>query len=102
MTGKELDVTKSIKMTENLQCQLLTGVSDFFTAMQADATKAEKTEILAEIEIVLYLLAAKMGISKDALDQKAVSRLKLGLLAEERTQWRSALLELVQVLDRKK
>lgn len=100
MIGKDFDVAMSVKMTDNLQCQLLSGVSEFFTAMQADATKAEKTEILADIEIVLYLLAARMGISKENLDQKAIGKLKLGLLQEERLQWKSALLELMQVLEK--
>ena len=34
MVGKDFDVAKNIKMTENLQCQMLAVLSDFFTAMQ--------------------------------------------------------------------
>lgn len=94
MSGSEFDIAKNIKMTENLQCQMLAVVSQFFTAMQENASKAEKTEILAELEIVMYLLAGRMGISKENLDQKAMAKLKVGLLQEERLEWKTSLLEL--------
>ncbi|MFV0314333.1 MAG: MazG-like family protein [Anaerotignum sp.] len=94
MSGSEFDIAKNIKMTENLQCQMLAVVSQFFTAMQENASKAEKTEILAELEIVMYLLAGRMGISKETLDQKAMAKLKVGLLKEERFEWKTSLLEL--------
>ena len=42
MVGKDFDVAKNIKMTENLQCQMLAVLSDFFTAMQQNAPKVEK------------------------------------------------------------
>lgn len=101
MSGKDFDVAKNIKMTENLQCQMLAAVSHFFTAMQENATKAEKAEILADLEIVMYLLAARMGISKETLDQKATAKLKLGLLQEERPEWKTSLLELHRELGQK-
>mgnify|MGYP001207602620 CR=1 FL=1 len=94
MDTKDFDIAKNIKMTENLQCQMLSAVAQFFSAMQENATKAEKAEILAELEIVMYLLAARMGISKETLDQKAAAKLKLGLLQEERPEWKTSLLEL--------
>lgn len=94
MNGRELDIAKNIKMTENLQCQMLSAVSELYCAMQQDLPKAEKAEILANLEIVMYLLAERMGISKDTLDQKAAARLKLGLLQEERPEWKTALLAL--------
>mgnify|MGYP000969593747 CR=1 FL=1 len=101
MNGKEFDVAKNIKMTENLQCRMLSVVAQLYTAMQENAVKAEKTEILADLEIVMYLLAARMGISKETLDQKAVAKLKLGLLQEERPEWKNSLLELYQELGQK-
>jgi len=101
MNGRDFDVAKNIKMTENLQCRMLSVVSQLYTAMQENATKAEKTEILADLEIVMYLLAGRMGISKDALDQKAATKLKLGLLQEERPEWKNSLLELHREMGQK-
>lgn len=99
MVGKDFDVAKNIKMTENLQCQMLAVLSYFFTAMQQNAPKAEKTEILARMEVLLYLMAARLGISRAAMDRKAAANIKLGLLEEEKGEWKSALLELLHELE---
>ncbi|KAF5081084.1 MazG-like family protein [anaerobic digester metagenome] len=101
MNGKDFDVAKHVKMTENLQCRMLSSVAQFYTAMQENATKGEKAEILADLEIVMYLLAARMGISKQTLDEKATAKLKLGLLEEERPEWKTPLLELLRELGQK-
>lgn len=101
MLSKELDVAKNIKMTEDVQCQLLAVLSEFFTAMQKNASKTEKTEILARLEVLLYLMAERLGISKDMLDQKAAASIRLGLLKEEKEEWKPALLELLHELEGK-
>ncbi len=101
MLGKELDVAKNIKMTEDVQCQLLAVLSEFFTAMQKNASKAEKTEILARLEVLLYLMAERLGISKAALDGKAAASIRLGLLKEEKEEWKPLLLELLHELEGK-
>ncbi len=59
-------------MIDNLQCQLLSFVSQLFLSMQNnDITTAERAEILANIEVILYLLSDKLGVSSKTLDQKA-------------------------------
>ena len=100
MLGKEFDVAKNIKMTEDLQCQMLAVLSEFFTAMQKNASKNEKMDILARLEVLLYLTADKLGISKEALDSKAVSGIRLGLLQEEKEEWKPALLQLLHALEK--
>ena len=101
MLGKELDVAKNIRMTEDVQCQLLAVLSEFFTSMQKNASKAEKTEILARLEVLVYLMADRLGISKEALDHKAAAGIRLGLLQEEKEEWKPALLELLHELEGK-
>ncbi len=101
MFGKELDIAKNIKMTEDVQCQLLAVLSEFFTAMQKNASKAEKTEILARLEVLVYLMADRLGISRDTLDSKAAASIRLGLLEEEKEEWKPALLELLHELEGK-
>lgn len=98
MVGKDFDVAKNIKMTEDLQCQMLAVLSEFFTAMQKNAAKAEKTEILARMEVLLYLMAGRLGISRAAMDRKAAASIKLGLLEEEKGEWKGELLELLHAL----
>ncbi|MBR4015476.1 MAG: hypothetical protein IKI88_04635 [Anaerotignum sp.] len=101
MIGKDFDVAKNIKMTEQLQCEMLAVLSEFFTAMQKNASKTEQTEILARLEVLLYLMASRLGISKDAMDRKAAASIKLGLLEEEKEEWKASLLELLHVLEGK-
>ena len=88
-------------MTEQLQCEMLAVLSEFFTAMQKNASKTEQTEILARLEVLLYLMASRLGISKDAMDRKAAASIKLGLLEEEKEVWKASLLELLHVLEGK-
>lgn len=99
--GKEFDVAKNIKMTESLQCQLLAAVSSFFTAMSENGTKAEKAELLADMEILIFLLAVRLGVSEDSLNQKAVAKIRLGLVQEEKEDWQPLLLEVLHQLERK-
>ena len=99
MIGQEFDVTKNIKMTEDLQCQLLASVSELFCAINDQKTKAEKADILARTEILLYLMAGRMGISKEMLDHKAVSQIRVGLLEEDKAEWKPSLLQLLHQLD---
>ncbi len=101
MFGKEFDVAKNMKMTESLQCQMLAVLSEFFTAMQKNVSKTEQTEILARLEVLLYLMAGRLGISKDALDRKAVASIRLGLAEAEKGEWNQSLLELLYALEEK-
>ena len=43
---KSFDVARNIRMTQELQCQMLSQVADLFTAMHNNASKAEQTELL--------------------------------------------------------
>ena len=99
-----MDIAKIIKMIDNLQCQLLSFVSQLFLSMQNnDITTAERAEILANIEVILYLLSDKLGVSSKTLDQKAISRIKVGLLQEDnKEEWKASLLGILHHLDNRK
>ncbi|MFI3173764.1 MAG: MazG-like family protein [Bacillota bacterium] len=101
MIQKDFDVARNLKMTEDLQCTLLARVSDLFSSMNEKGTKAEQLELLAELQLAVILLSGKLGISKDALDQKAISKIKLELVKEERSEWKTALLETLATLSKK-
>ena len=99
-----MEISKNIKMIDNLQCQLLSFVSQLFLSMQNnDITTAERAEILANIEVILYLLSDKLGVSSKTLDQKAISRIKVGLLKEDNSEeWKASLLGILHHLDNRK
>ena len=89
----------SIRMTQELQCQMLSQVADLFTAMHNNASKAEQTELLAKLEISLRLLAGRLGISQDGLSRKAAMTLKAALVQEDVSAWKSDLLTVLHELE---
>ena len=96
-----MEIAKNIKIIDNLQCQLLSLVSQLFLSMQnSDMTPAERAEILAGIEVILYLLSEKLGVSCKTLDQKAMARIKVGILKEESNEeWKNSLLGILHHLE---
>lgn len=92
----ELDITKKIKLIEQLKSQLLTDVSSLFANMAADDVSTEgNINLLADIVIISYFLSNKLGTSFDGLDIKIKNKLKIALLnEEEQSQWRTQLLML--------
>ncbi len=96
-----MEIAKNIKMIEGLQCELLSLVSQLFLSMQdSNATTAQRAEILANIEVMVYLLSEKLGVSPKNLDQKAISRMKLGILQQDSSeQWRASLLGVLHHLE---
>lgn len=96
---KSFDVARNIRMTQELQCQMLAQVADLFTAMHNNASKAEQTELLAKLEISLRLLAGQLGISQDGLSRKAAMTLKATLVQEDVSAWKSDLLTVLHELE---
>ncbi len=80
----QLDITKNIKMIEILKGQILAGVADLHNSfIQTDSTEADKIEIFADLTILIYILAKKIGISPETLLLKINKKLKIGILDEE-------------------
>ena len=96
-----MEIAINIKIIDNLQCQLLSLVSQLFLSMQnSEMTTAERAEILAGIEVILYLLSEKLGVSCKTLDQKAMARIKVGILKEESNEeWKNSLLGILYHLE---
>ena len=100
MPERTFDVAKNIRMTQQLQCRMLALLSDFFDSMYQNASKTEQTEILADLEIALFLMANRLGISKETLDRKAAMALKAELLKADTDVWKDDLLSVLQMLER--
>lgn len=99
MLGNEFDITKNIRTTQQLQCELLAAVSQLFQAVHTNSTKTEKAEVLARIEILTQLISQRMGVSTDMRNQKAVSQIKLGLLDEDKSEWKTGLLHILREME---
>ncbi len=83
MSSPDFDITKNIRTIEMLKSQLLSGVSDLHAdLLNVSIDRDERSEILADILIVTYLLANRLGVSHKSLDAKAIHKLKLGMLED--------------------
>lgn len=80
----QLDITKNIKMIEILKTQLLSGVSDLYCNLASTSkNNSERLEIFADLIIINYILANKLGISHQALDLKINKKLKILALEKD-------------------
>lgn len=80
----QLDITKNIKMIEILKGQILAGVSDLHNSfIQPESDSMNKIEIFADLTILIYILAMRLGTSPETLLIKINKKLKLGVLEED-------------------
>lgn len=80
----QLDVTKNIKMLEILKCQILTGVADLHNNLRiASSDNLERLEIFADLIILNYILANRLGFSPETLQVKINKKLRVGTLEQE-------------------
>lgn len=79
---EQLDITKNIKMIEILKCQILNGVADLHTSLINSVDNAQRTEIFADLVILIYILSNRLGIASNELENKIIKKLKIGVLDE--------------------
>ncbi|MBR1735987.1 MAG: MazG-like family protein [Firmicutes bacterium] len=83
VSGDKFDVTKNIRMIEMLKAQLLRNVADLYKNLSYGSdNEEERLEILADMTIITYMLASRLGVSNMALDEKMKKKLRIGLLEE--------------------
>lgn len=99
----ELDITKKIKIIEQLKSRLLSDVSDIYSNMASDDSRGEENiDLLADMIIITYFLSDQLGVSYAGLEMKAKNKLKIALLQEdEHSTWRNELASLVRYFDYK-
>ena len=68
--------------------------------MHQNVSKSEQAEILADMEIALFLMAKRLGISKEMLDRKAVSAIKATLLKTDNSFWKEDLLHVLYAMEK--
>ena len=83
VSGDKFDVTKNIRMIEMLKAQLLGNIADLYKNLSSGSgSEEERTEILADMTIMTYMLAGRLGVSNMTLDEKMKKKLRIGLLEE--------------------
>jgi len=86
---RELDIAKNIKVIETLKCELLSDLSQLYTemAMPENSEPQERDDILANIIMVTYILAKKLGVPYHTLDGKILNKLKVGIIQNGDNEW---------------
>ncbi len=81
MAKDEMDIAGSIKLIEGLKSQLLTSVADLHENLLGNGEEAsQRGDILANLAILTYILANRLGITNQNLDAKINAKLKIGIL----------------------
>ncbi|MDF2822477.1 MAG: hypothetical protein K0R15_2925 [Clostridiales bacterium] len=85
---EEIDVVQRLKMIEKLKSAMLSKVADLFYCMSdSENGGGSSTQILAEITMLSYMLANRMGSPYEVIDLKLLDKLKNELKNSEEDEW---------------
>ncbi|MDD2585078.1 MAG: MazG-like family protein [Syntrophomonadaceae bacterium] len=99
---KELDITRNLKVVEWLKAELVDSVGVLFKAFLKTGNEA-KSDALATIIIIAYLIGHKTGLSFSHIDKKILNKLDTSIDAScEEEQWYADLADLLNYLEHKK
>lgn len=75
------DITRNIKIIEWMKNEILTSVSELFNILFRGVKSADEVlqDILANIIMITYLLAKRLGISFKEIDYKIKEKTTLGI-----------------------
>lgn len=78
---KGSDITKNIKIIEWMKNEILMSVSDLFNLLFKGVKPLDETlqDTLANIIMITYLLAKRMGISFKEIDYKLKEKIRIGI-----------------------
>lgn len=99
----KVEVARNMRLIEWLKCEMLTGVSSFYQLMQKGNREGQEmlSDVLANIILVAYLLARRLGMTYAAIDLKIQNKIKLGITEEHEVEkWYKDLSGLAGYLNR--
>lgn len=86
--NEEINITGNIKLIDWLKTELLGSVTSLYRIL-LKGSKASRDiicESIAEIVILSYLLARRLGIDFSSIDSKIQNKLKIGIIEEDRIE----------------
>lgn len=96
---EEIDVIQRLKMIEKLKSALLSKVADLFYNMsETDGEEGSSTQILAEITMLSYMLANRLGAPYEVIDLKLLDKLKCELKSSDEDEWGELITSLTSYL----
>ncbi len=102
LQDKEFDITRNIKIIEWLKSQLLSDVSQLYASMvKTEADTNDRADLMADMVILTYLLAKRLGVPYTTLDMKIMNKLKVGILENSTMdEWYGELVALSKHLEK--
>lgn len=104
--NEEINITGNIKLIDWLKTELLGSVTSLYRILLKGSKASQDIicESIAEIIILSYLLAKRLGIDFSSIDSKIQNKLKIGIIEEDEIEKNSGDLSrlLGYIRDRKK
>ncbi|CEI74302.1 MULTISPECIES: MazG-like family protein [Romboutsia] len=98
------DIARNVKIMEWMKTELLMSVGDLFNLMFKGVKPLDEAlqDTLANIIMITYLLAKRLGISFNEMDYKIKEKIKLGINENHSIErWYGELSELKKHIDNK-
>ena len=98
------DVTKNVKIIEWMKNEILMSISDLFNLLFKGVKPVDEVlqDTLANIIMITYLLAKRLGISFKDIDYKIKEKIKIGIKEEHSIEtWYGDLSNLKKHMDNK-
>ena len=100
---KSSDVTRNVKIMEWMKTELLMSLGDLFNLILKGVKPLDESlqDTLANIIMITYLLAKRLGISFTEIDYKVKEKIKLGVSENHSVErWYGDLSELRKHMDK--
>ena len=100
LNSRDIDITGNITAIEGLKVQLLDCITRLYKSLiDGEATTRDRSDILADLVIITYVLSDRLGVSYQGLDMRILKHLRLGILEENSSEeWHRTLSDLSQYL----
>lgn len=83
--NEEIDVLENIKVIEWVKAELLGAVTSLYRVLQKGAKSSQDMmrDSIADIIILTYLMARRLGLDFSSVDMEVRNKLKAGILEED-------------------
>ncbi len=85
MMGRNLDITRSLRIVENLKSVLLDDVAGLYRHLAdpvLEDTRNVAADTLSDMIVVGYLLGKRLGVDYTTMDRHISKKIRLGLIHE--------------------
>ena len=98
----EFDITKNIKIIEQLKCEMLSQTAELHMNLaESKSDIDERTDILVNMIITTYLLANRLNIENSVIEHKMINKLRVGILEDKKSWLHNDLVMLLRHIDKK-